>query len=182
MKKTLITILATVLVCCFAVGGTLAWLMDTSETLTNVFTVGNIDISLAETKTEFKMVPGNTVAKDPIITVKSGSEECYVFVKVEVQNNTFTDDSKYLTVELTGDWTALSGDVYYYKTTVNALGEAQTIHVLKNDQVKVNDSVTKAMMDAIGDDNKPTVIVTAYAVQVEAGADAAAAWNATFGA
>ena len=182
MKKTLITILATVLVCCCAVGGTLAWLMDTSDTLTNVFTVGNIDISLAETKSDFKMVPGNTVEKDPTITVESGSEECYVFVKVEVKNNTFTDASEYLTVEMADGWTVLSGDLYYYNTTVNALDAAQTIHVLKNDQVKVNDSVTKDMMDAIGNDNKPTIVVTAYAVQVEAGADATAAWNATFGA
>ena len=182
MKKTLITILATVLVCCFAVGGTLAWLMDTSETLTNVFTVGNIDISLAETKSDFKMVPGNAVEKDPIITVKSGSEKCYVFVKVEVENNTFTDDSKYLSVTLADGWTLLKDDVYYYNTTIDALNADKTIQVLKDDQVKVNDTVTKAMMDAINEDNKPTVIVTAYAVQVEAGVDATAAWNATFGA
>lgn len=190
MKKTLITILATVLVCCCAVGGTLAWLMDKTETITNTFTVGNVDIELTETKGtttdnkafSYKMVPGNTIEKDPTITVESGSEECYVFVKVEVKNNTFTDASEYLTVEMADGWTVLSGDLYYYNTAVNALDAAQTIHVLKNDQVKVNDSVTKAMMDAIGNDNKPTIVVTAYAVQVEAGADATAAWNATFGA
>ena len=36
MKKTLITILATVLICCCVAGGTLAWLMDKTETNTTV--------------------------------------------------------------------------------------------------------------------------------------------------
>ena len=29
------------------------------------------------------MIPGKTLAKDPMVTVEAGSEACYLFVKVE---------------------------------------------------------------------------------------------------
>ena len=73
-KKTIAVVLALVLVICCAVGGVLAWLTDTTDSITNTFTVGNVKIDLAESKNlDLKMVPGQTIKKDPKVTVKANS-------------------------------------------------------------------------------------------------------------
>lgn len=69
-KRTLTLVIALVLVAVCAVGGTLAWLMDT-DTVTNTFTVGNVDISLTESDADGD---GNNKANsykmiDPVIGV-----------------------------------------------------------------------------------------------------------------
>ena len=48
MKKVLAMALALVLAMAIGVGATLAYLMDTTETKVNTFTVGNVDITLNE--------------------------------------------------------------------------------------------------------------------------------------
>ena len=66
-----------------AIGGTLAWLTDTTPAVTNTFTTSDINIKLYETKNDFKMVPGWTIEKDPKVSVGAGSEDCWLFVKIE---------------------------------------------------------------------------------------------------
>ena len=81
MKKKVLSIVAVVLVLCCAIGGTLAWLTDRTNPVVNTFTVGDINIELKESENlNLKMVPGNTIAKDPKVTVKADSEACYLFV------------------------------------------------------------------------------------------------------
>ena len=116
MKKTLITVLATLLICASVVGTTLAWLTDKTDAITNTFTYGDINITLTETTgTEYKMVPGQTVAKDPTITVDKDSEACWLFVKIDESTN-FDD---FMTYEVADGWTALpdNAGVYYREVT-----------------------------------------------------------------
>lgn len=47
-KKALATLVALVLVIACAVGATFAWFTDSTEAVNNIFTVGSIDITLAE--------------------------------------------------------------------------------------------------------------------------------------
>ena len=49
MKKKLTTVLAIVLVVALSVAGTYAYLTDKTDAVENTFTVGNVDIKLAET-------------------------------------------------------------------------------------------------------------------------------------
>ena len=87
-KKGWLSVVALVLVLCCAVGGTLAWLTDTTDPVTNTFTVGDIDIDLTESDhLDLKMIPGRTITKDPKVTVKAGSEACWLFVKVQKSAN-----------------------------------------------------------------------------------------------
>lgn len=66
-----------------AVGGTIAWLTATTEPVVNTFTYGKIKIELTETTgTEYKIIPGVNISKDPKVTVKADSEACWLFVKV----------------------------------------------------------------------------------------------------
>lgn len=172
-KRTLIILVALVAVFGMAVGGTIAWLTDQTESITNTFTVGNINIELEETVREFKMVPGVTIAKDPKITVVSGSEACYLFVKVEKSANL----DKFITYTMAAGWIALEGADGVYYREVNATASDTTFSVLANDQVTCNDTVTKAMMDALTEATYPTLTFTAYAVQQSGSDSAAAAWE-----
>lgn len=172
MKKSIALVLALVLVVGGVVGGTIAWLTDKTEEIKNTFTVGNIDITLAETTTDYKMIPGETIAKDPVVTVVGGSEACWLFVEITESDN--LDD--FITYAPAAGWTVLEENVIYRE--VAAAEADQIFAVLEGDEVTVNGGVTKAMMDAIEDGTatEPTLTFKAYAIQ-KAGFDtAAAAW------
>lgn len=87
MKKK---ILALSMVACLAatalVGGTLAYFTDTTETKVNEFTVGNVNIDLTEPewKGDATLMPGKSYAKDPTITVDEKSQDCYAFLKLDM--------------------------------------------------------------------------------------------------
>ena len=162
-KKILVACLCVALAVLTIAGTTLAYLTSKTEAVVNTFTVGNIDITLTETTTDYKMVPGSTIAKDPKVTVKAGSEDCWLFVKVEESTN--LDD--FITYTIDSDWTALTGvDGVYYREVTAATADTEFV-VLTNNQVTVKDTVTKTMMDEItkGTAGNPTLTFTAYAVQ-----------------
>lgn len=171
MKKKVLSIVAVVLVLCCAIGGTLAWLTDKTDPVVNTFTVGDINIELAETTTDYKMVPGNTIAKDPKVTVKDGSEACWLFVKVEKSTNF----DQYLSYEMAVGWTALPGVEGVYYREVSATTADTDFAVLKDNQVKVLDTVTKTMLEAAKTD-APTLTFTAYAVQKDNVTSVTDAW------
>lgn len=161
-KKTLALFLALTLVLVGVIGGTVAWLTDTTDSVVNTFTDSNIDITLTETTGEdYKMVPGYTISKDPKVTVLTGSEKCYLFVELVKSVNFDT----FLTYEIAEGWTALGdvANVYYRIVDTADMGTAYS--VLKDDQVTVLGTVTKEMMNALTDDTYPTLTVTAYASQ-----------------
>lgn len=168
-KKTLALVLALTLLVAGVVGGTLAWLTDQTAEVKNTFTVGDINIGLTETTTDYKMVPGNTIAKDPTVTVKANSEACWLFVKVTESENLDT----FITYAIAEGWTELQDGVYYRE--VPASNADQTFSVLKGDAVTVKDTVTKAMLTA-KDFANPTLTFKAYAVQKDNVASASDAW------
>ena len=175
MKKTLTVVIALVLVVVMSVAGTVAYLTASTGPVVNTFTVGNIDITLAETTSDFKMVPGNDIAKDPKVTVLAKSEACWLFVKVEKSPNL----DSFVIYDIADGWTALTGvDGVFYRE-VAASESNQEFAVLKDNKVTVKDTVTKAMMDALNVEGatKPTLTFTAYAVQKDNIADPVTAWN-----
>ena len=167
-KKTFVLLLALVLIAGAAVGGTLAWLTDTTEAVQNTFTTSDIEITLAETTAAYKMIPGCTIAKDPKVTVKAGSEDCYLFVKIEKSSNF----DNFMTYTVAADWTPLNDTnndgvaddgVYYRVIDTAEMGIAYS--VLADDQVTVKGEVTKAMMNELTTATYPTLTFTAYASQ-----------------
>ena len=111
MKKTLTIIISIILVCGCIIGGTVAWLIDSTETITNTFTIGDINISLEETGmtangnndgyiNSYKMIPGSTITKDPAVTVEANSEKCWLFVSIVPG----TDLAEYVTWTVSGGW------------------------------------------------------------------------------
>lgn len=178
-KKGLALVLALTLLVVGVVAGTLAWLTAKSDVVTNTFTTSDIKVELKETTgTEYKMIPGYTISKNPKATVLAGSEECYLFVKLDKSASFDT----YLEYVIADGWTKLDGvDTVYYRVvdgTTNQIGTAYS--VLKGDQVTVKGEVTKAMMDGLTTETLPKLTVTAYASQLHKNATteftAAEAW------
>lgn len=164
-KKGLALVLALTLLVVGVVAGTLAWLTAKSDTVTNTFTTSDIKVKLEETTgTNYKMIPGYTIRKDPQATVLTGSEECYLFVKLDESTNF----KNYMTYEMVEGWTVVPGEtnVYFRKVLTTDIGKAYS--VLKNNQVTVKDSVTKEQMNALdaAGAEKPTLKITAYASQL----------------
>lgn len=170
-KKTLALVLALTLLVAGIVGGTLAWLTDQTAEVKNTFTVGDINIGLTETTTDYKMVPGNTIAKNPTVTVKADSEACWLFVKVTES----TDLKNFITYAIAEGWTALPDvDGVYYRE-VPASAADQTFSVLADDAVTVKSDVTRTMLETAKTD-APTLTFKAYAIQRDHFATADAAW------
>ena len=170
-KKALALVLALTLLVAGVVGGTLAWLTDQTAEVKNTFTVGDINIGLTETTTDYKMVPGNTIAKDPTVTVKANSEACWLFVKVTES----ADLKDFITYAIAEGWTALPGvDGVYYRE-VPASAADQTFSVLAGDAVTVKSDVTRTMLETAKTD-APTLTFQAYAIQKDHFATADAAW------
>lgn len=151
------------------VGGTLAWLTDQTAEVKNTFTVGDINIDLTETNRDYKMVPGNTIAKDPTVTVKANSEACWLFVKVTESENLDT----FITYAIAEGWTKLQDGVYYREVPASAAD--QTFSVLAGNTVTVKSDVTKTMLKTAKTD-APTLTFKAYAVQKDNVASASDAW------
>ena len=97
-SKALLLTLCAVLLVAASVLGTMAYLTST-DTVTNTFTIGKVEITLDETDVtnpngprvkanSYKLMPGTTYTKDPTVTVKAGSEESYVRMKVTFNNAT----------------------------------------------------------------------------------------------
>lgn len=189
MKKILAFALCLVLVAGLSVAGTLAWLQDKTETITNTFTVGKIDITLTETFNkdtdgdkendawENKIIPGQKYVKDPVVTVLANSEECYLFVKFE-ENEAAKTYLTYTSNLKAPDWTqgddnGIPSNVWY--RTVAASTKDQKWELLDGNKVTVNsENVTTDTMSAAA---AATLSYTAYAVQTANVADVAAAWT-----
>ena len=161
--KPVALLLALVLVLGIAIGGTIAWLTDSTGTVTNTFTTSDIEITLEESDDlDLQMIPGHTITKDPKVTVDADSEDCYLFVEI-TKGATF--DDYFEEYEVDTAWTALEGyeGVYY----IDNPAKGTAIPVLKNNKVLVSGDVTKTMMENIdnGATAAPTLGFTAYAIQ-----------------
>ena len=179
--KALVALLAFVLVIGCSLGGTLAWLTDETDAVTNTFTVGDINITLTETEREYKILPGVNIPKDPKVTVLKDSEACWLFVKVDEVNwpNFMDGDNRKVNYSIADDWIPLDEKnhpgVYYREVNAETAKNGETYGVLLNNEVTVSENLTKAEINGIT--TKPQLTFTAYAVQKEGVNTAAEAWK-----
>lgn len=178
MKRKLIIALALCLALALGIGGTMAYLTATTTAVVNTFTIGNVGLKLVETENEaevtaksYKIVPGETVDKDPTVTVKQGSEACWLFVKVTEDLGTLNDDiSNFFSYEKADGWQVLTGEgvvgTVYYRS-VNYANSDISFHVLKEDHVTLSQDITLDMSTKLTAENAqaPTLTFKAAAVQ-----------------
>ena len=205
-KKAILLVACAALLVGASIMGTLAFLQDKTETITNTMTVGNVEITLDEALVNiqgeklnkdgavaqdgdlladritngnsYKLVPGKTYIKDPTIHVAAGSENCYLFVKVEngIAGIEYDDaETKNIAEQLEEKgWEPLANgsNVYYNENGVAGTDVVLFEHFRIKDDVKNNDLATYA---------DKTIAITAYAVQKAGFNSATEAWDATFG-
>lgn len=207
-KKLLIMSVAMVLVCAFAVGMTIAYLTSTDEVV-NTFTVGNVQIKLDEAPVypdgtlvpnadrvkanSYKLIPGHTYNKDPMVTVLSGSEESFIKMTVTFSNSaeldaifdpTGADLLKIFNGYDSANWTYKGNtkDItantrtyeFWYKETVAAPDGNVPLDALF-DSITVPGSITNAQLSTIKD---MKITVNAYAIQADGFSSPEAAWAA----
>ena len=180
MKKKKTNLAALVLLLVFVVGGAIAYFTDT-DTATNTFTIGNVEIEVLEptwdttgsAKAE-DMMPGETAEKDPQIHNKSTTNPAYVFMKVESPCTTDTTPVELLPYTAnTTNWnlmtngTCTNGKV----TRIYSYGTSTAMTAL------AADATTEALFDSVtlestftGSSNMPQstdITITGYAIQSE---------------
>lgn len=176
--RGLVLVLALALIVGVAGGATFAWLTAKSDTVVNTFTYGDINITLEETTgSDYKIIPGVDIGKDPKVTVKAGSEACWLFVKVEEEGTFVADKVTYSIADgwTKGDGTKIPANVYYREVAANDAN--QEFPVLKDNKITVSDTLTKIDISGILT-TTPKLSITAYAIQKDGMTDAAAAWAA----
>ena len=214
LKKILTLACCAVLLVCISVGATVAYLTS-QATVTNTFTVGKVQISMDEAAIKkdettgnwvedntkdrvvansYNLLPGISYAKDPTVTVKANSEDCYVralvtITKAKELDEIFADQNGANMAEIFGglstDWTCNS-------ITKDTGNNTRTY------EMRYKEVVKKSSSDQVLDDifekvNVPSFItnndlakidgmkieVVAHAIQADGFADADAAWAAT---
>ena len=199
-KNKKLLVLVALFLAVFAVGGTLAYLTDTTEEKTNTFTFGKVDISLSEPTWDTTgktaaadMAPGVEVDKDPTIKVETNSKNAFVFAKVTIPTGTAggEDDQELFTVGTLGTgWTEVTSTlgittkgvhVYAYGTTsaMTSVAKDTTLPAIFS-KIKANANLTETEIPNYQTDRKADVVVNAYAIQAEGlGATTpVAAWTA----
>ena len=193
--KLISSAISLMLIVCFAITGTVAWLIDTSGPVEDTFTFGKVDIELLDgdalpTKwdssahannptydgTKFKLIPGAPIKFNPVVRVVKDSEACFVFVEITEANNVLNE------IDVFGDsvgtaWTPLEGETGVYYQVVNAVASDTDLNVFTNGTFTVPNTLTNAAAGTAD----ATMTIKAYAIQkdyLNAGnnATAAEAW------
>lgn len=195
--KALLLVLCAIMLVTASIMGTVAYLTSTTETVSNTFSVGQVNITLSETKVDvygaaltgddagttsqgqaYKMLPGHEYVKDPTITVTAGSEPCWLFVKVENGISAYEATTNTIVSQLTTNgWTLVSGQNNVYShAVVDAREAAQTVKVFEKFVIAGNADTVNGWSSVTSENTK--VSVTAYAIQSDGFNDAASAWTA----
>ena len=208
MKKSIALVMMAVLLVAASVMGTLAYLTSHDEVV-NTFTVGTVNIKLDEAKANtdgslvegaarvkannYKLLPGHTYNKDPMVTVLAGSEPSYIkmtvtFSKASALDAIFAptgadltsifngyDSANWIYKDNTKDATADTRTYeFWYKETVGAPTADVALDALF-DSITVPGTITNEQLAAI---EGMTITVNAYAIQADGFANAEAAWAA----
>ena len=209
-NKALLLSLCAVLLVAASVLGTMAYLTS-EDVVTNTFTVGAVALTMAEVDVDndenpkdnvtygegenavvrdkanaYKLLPGHSYTKDPIVRVDSKSEDCYLFVKV-VNGITAIEDATTVEDQMKANgWAVVEGvaDTYVYIGTAENASAPLAVEAGDNvpvfESFKIKGAVTNK---ELADYNGKTITVTAYAVQKDGFENTAAAqiWNTAFG-
>ena len=207
-SKALLLTLCAVLLVAASVLGTMAFLTSKDEVV-NTFTVGSVAIKLDEAKVttdgkpvegaarvkanSYKLMPGLTYTKDPMVTVLKGSEDSYIKMTVTFSKASELDAIFAPTgANLTSIFNGYDSTNWIYKgNTKNANADTRTYEFWYNgtvgaptgdvaldalfDSITVPGTITNEQLKTI---EGMTITVNAYAIQADGFADADAAWKA----
>ena len=207
-RKILVSLAALALVAAISIGGTIAYLTSQDQVV-NTFTVGKVNIVLNEAAANpdgslienadrvkannYKLLPGHTYNKDPMVTVLKDSETSYIkmtvtFSKANELDAIFAPTGAELTSIFNGydaaNWTYKGNTKnttdntrtyeFWYKEAVGAPTADVALDALF-DSITVPGTITNEQLATIAG---MTITVNAYAIQADGFATADAAWTA----
>ena len=208
MKKIVMGLVCALALVTASVMGTMAYLTSTDKVV-NTFTVGNVQIKLDEAKANqdgslvenadrveannYKLLPGHTYNKDPMVTVLKGSESSYVkmtvtFTKAAELDAIFAPNGADMTSIFAGydstNWISKGNTKdtskntrtyeFWYKEAVAASNGDVALDALF-DKIVVPGTITNTQLATI---EGMTITVNAYAIQADGFETAAEAWAA----
>lgn len=177
-KKLTIAVVALALSLVLVVGGTLAYLVAESNSVTNTFTYGDVQIELWETDLSGKktdkgvvypnIVPGDAVDKNPTVTVTANSEACYVYVMVT--NGMVLDGKTIATYTPNSAWTKVgeSGttSLYCYNEIVPKADTNTDLTAVFN-ELTFDSALTVSDIEKLKENADAKITVNAYAHQAD---------------
>lgn len=189
-KKVLALVLCAALLVAGSVAATLAYLTAT-DSVVNSFTYGKVEMTLDEApvdlygevvegdrcdKNDYKLIPSHEYKKDPTVHMVAGSEESYVFVKVENGIEAIEiaekDGDTIKEQMIANGWEPLTGvaNVWVYNTTVKPAAD-EDMDLVVFEKFTLADNADVAQYGAA------KITVTAYAIQADGFNGAQDAWN-----
>ena len=192
-KKKWLIILAFIAIIVAAIAGVGIWayLTDT-ESATNIFTVGKVDITLTEPRWDEDNAKNITakskIAKDPTVT-NVGANDAYVYLKVKVPKVTLKDGDTskvpLFTYQVNAGWSELEGKtvdadsyiekVYYYNqndgilakngVTPALFNEVQVANITSDTTYTTDSGETKRLVEATNYSLEQAIDINAYAIQ-----------------
>lgn len=207
-RKVVLTLVCAILLVAATIMGTMAYLTSTDKVV-NTFTVGKVAIKLDEAKANadgslvpnadrvkansYKLLPGHTYNKDPMVTVLKDSESSYIkmtvtFSEAKELDAIFAptgadltsifngyDRTNWIAKDVTKDEDANTRTYeFWYKEAVAAPDTDVALDALFN-SITVPGTITNDQLDTI---KGMTITVNAYAIQADGFANAEAAWAA----
>lgn len=186
-SKAILMVVCAMLLVAASVMGTLAYLTS-QDSVTNTFSVGKVAITMDEADVDeygylilndeqipvdrvdnntYKLMPGHTYTKDPIVYVDAASEDCYLFVKVVNEITAIEAEGDTVAAQMAAkDWTLIDADngiyVYGKATAPTKVAARATIPVFAT--FTVADTVDNATLANYAG---KTIVVTAYAIQAD---------------
>ncbi len=205
-RKALIMVLCAVLLVSTTMFATIAYLKSEDE-VKNTFTVGNVKITLDEREVDiygtpvegdkrvqenkYKLIPGHIYTKDPTVTVKAKSEDCYVRALVTInKREALYNLPSYIEIEKcfkinTESWTYKNmtedteKDTYtyefWYKSIVETTSDKDTQLTAVFEEIIVPDSLTNAQLETL---TGLEINVVAHAIQADGFESPEEAWVA----
>ncbi|MDD7602442.1 MAG: SipW-dependent-type signal peptide-containing protein [Firmicutes bacterium] len=205
-KKALLMVLCAVVLVLVSVMGTMAYLTSTDKVV-NTFTVGNVQIKLDEAKANtdgtlvenaervkansYKLLPGHTYNKDPMVTVLKGSESSYIKMTVTFSKANELDEIFAPGANMLKIFNGYEGTNWIYKGNTKGANNTRTYEFWYKEAVAAPDGneALDALFDSItvpgtitNDQLKKiegmTITVNAYAIQADGFNTPEAAWAA----
>lgn len=193
MKRILLTMVAALLLVVMSVAGTLAYLTSTSDQVINTFTIGKVNITLDEAKTdeygvedttaarvienEYKLIPGHTYTKDPEVHVLAESEPSYIYVKITNEMASYMVAGCIENQMAAHGWKLLPGyeaeGIYYYvDLSVTEDNVDASIVDARNAAITLPVFDTITLLDTLTDAEiqvaaTKTIVIQAYALQAD---------------
>ena len=197
-NKSFALLLALVLLIGCIAGGTIAWLIAESKTVTNTFVAGQVgELTLKENnaeieKNEYVIVPGVNIPKDPKVSyapAKGNDVEkvpVYVFVKITADEWTKSDntysmisgDKTMMSWTVADEWKLVPGETDVYYIAVAKGNSITDQEIIEGSTITVNSTtVNEDNIEDLADASDLEFSV--YAIQ-QGGfeGDPAAAWTA----